>query len=76
MASTKLEEEVMFLIEAKKKARENGKEGDFANRLKVLFLEGQVSEEAYKIMCQMCGVKAAEPPTKIVYRDTSTNGRC
>jgi hypothetical protein len=56
-----IEDEIIFCIEAKKKATQAGKAQDYMNRLNTLFLEGQVSETAYKMMLQIYEAENPKP---------------
>lgn len=60
-----LEEEIIFYIEAKKKAVSSGNAKDYEKRLNILFAEGAMTENAYKLLRQIFGFTAVILETKI-----------
>lgn len=56
-----LEDELVFYIKAKQTAALSGKLDGFKDRLNLLFVEGQLSEKAYKILKEIFGYEEVKP---------------
>ena len=73
---SKLEDEIIFLLTAKKKQSEKGGGAaaltkDYLERLNVMFLEGQISADAYKLVVALYTGKLPSSTLTPMYRSTS-----
>jgi hypothetical protein len=64
-------DEIIFLQTLKKQKSANPKE--YMNRLKELFLVGDISKEAYEVMGNLCKVSVDKPKTP-AKKKTTTDG--
>jgi hypothetical protein len=69
-----LEEEIKFYMDAKQKAVTTGNGKEFEARMNLLFLEGQMTMNAYQILRQIFGytpVKIPTTPVKVTRSSTT-----
>jgi len=69
-----MEDEIKFYMDAKAKAVAAGKEKDFEQRMNLLFLEGQITENSYLILRQIFGyttIVRHTPKLAVNFRSTT-----
>ena len=80
MQPTALEQEVAKFMNAKQKAEGQGLSAkEFEERLNMMFLEGQITKDGYKLLRQIFGYTKViqETKTEIQYiTQSDSNGRC
>jgi len=79
MQPSALETEIGKFMNAKQKAEDQGLSAkEFEERFNMMFLEGQVSKDGYKLLRQIFGYTKViqETKTEIQYIEHNSNGRC